>query len=32
MSTVFDISVGPDGFLYAATHARGIWKTALSTL
>jgi hypothetical protein len=32
MSTVFDISIGPDGFLYAATHARGIWKTALSTL
>ena len=32
ITTVFDLSVGPDGFLYAATHGRGIWKTPLSTL
>ena len=32
LTTVFDLSIGPDGFLYAATHGRGIWKTPLSTL
>jgi hypothetical protein len=32
LTTVFDILVGPDGFLYAATHGRGIWKTPLSAL
>ncbi|HEX6872101.1 MAG TPA: hypothetical protein VF163_13470, partial [Micromonosporaceae bacterium] len=31
-TTVFDILVGPDGYLYAATHGRGIWKTPLSGL
>lgn len=32
LTTVFDIHVGPDGFLYAATHGRGIWKTPVSSL
>jgi hypothetical protein len=32
LTTVFDITIGPDGFLYAATHGRGIWKTPLTTL
>ncbi|HEX5997186.1 MAG TPA: hypothetical protein VFY84_18765 [Jiangellales bacterium] len=32
LTTVFDLNVGPDGFLYAATHGRGIWKTSLSSL
>ena len=32
LTTVFDIHVGPDGYLYAATHGRGIWKTPLSGL
>jgi hypothetical protein len=32
LTTVFDLNVGPDGFLYAATHGRGIWKTPLATL
>ena len=32
ITTVFDLSVGPDGFLYAATHGRGIWRTPVSTL
>ena len=32
LTTVFDLTVGPDGFLYAATHGRGIWKTPLSGL
>ncbi|HET6165669.1 MAG TPA: hypothetical protein VFE07_02475 [Marmoricola sp.] len=32
LTTVMDLTVGPDGFLYAATHGRGIWKTALSSL
>jgi hypothetical protein len=32
LTTVFDLSVGPDGFLYAATHGRGIWRTPVSTL
>jgi hypothetical protein len=32
LTTVFDITVGPDGYLYAATHGRGIWKTPVSSL
>jgi hypothetical protein len=32
ITTVFDLSVGPDGFLYAATHGRGIWRTPVSSL
>ncbi|WP_457112091.1 hypothetical protein [Marmoricola sp. URHA0025 HA25] len=32
LTTVYDISVGPDGYLYAATHGRGIWRTALGGL
>lgn len=32
LTTVFDLTVAPDGFLYAATHGRGIWKTPLNTL
>jgi len=23
---VMDLTVGPDGLLYAATHGRGIWS------
>jgi len=26
VSTVTDLSIGPDGLLYAATHGRGIWS------
>jgi hypothetical protein len=26
-----DLSVGPDGVLYAATHSRGIWGYRLPT-
>jgi hypothetical protein len=26
VSTVMDLSVGPDGLLYAATHGRGLWS------
>jgi hypothetical protein len=32
LTTVFDLSVGPDDYLYAATHGRGIWRTPLSGL
>ncbi|PWU50602.1 glycosyl hydrolase [Micromonospora globispora] len=32
LTTVFDLTVGADGYLYAATHGRGIWKTPLSLL
>ncbi|MDQ1586358.1 MAG: hypothetical protein QOH80_1723, partial [Actinomycetota bacterium] len=32
LTTVFDLSVGPDGYLYAGTHGRGLWRTPLSTL
>jgi hypothetical protein len=32
LTTVFDITVGPDGYLYAATHGRGIWKTPVNSL
>jgi hypothetical protein len=32
MTTVFDLHDGTDGFLYAATHGRGIWKLDKSSL
>jgi hypothetical protein len=32
LTTVFDLTVGVDGNLYAATHGRGIWRTPLSSL
>jgi hypothetical protein len=32
LTTVFDLSVAPDGSLYAATHGRGIWRVPLSSL
>ncbi|HEX5995248.1 MAG TPA: hypothetical protein VFY84_08930, partial [Jiangellales bacterium] len=32
LTTVFDLNIAPDGYLYAATHGRGIWKTSLSSL
>jgi hypothetical protein len=32
LTTVFDISIGPDSNLYAATHGRGIWKVPLGSL
>lgn len=32
LTTVFDITVAPDGYLYAGTHGRGIWKVALGSL
>jgi hypothetical protein len=28
ITTVMDLTVGPDGLLYAATHGRGIWSIA----
>jgi hypothetical protein len=28
-TTVMDLSVGPDGNLYAGTHGRGIWRVAI---
>ena len=32
LTTVMDVEVAPDGYLYAATHGRGIWRIALSAL
>lgn len=32
LTAVFDLHVGADGQLYAATHGRGIWKTPLARL
>jgi hypothetical protein len=32
LTAVFDIHVSQDGFLYAATHGRGIWRTPLILL
>ena len=29
MAVITDLSIGPDGYLYAATYGRGIWKTAI---
>jgi hypothetical protein len=28
LTTTMDLSVAPDGYIYAATHGRGIWKIA----
>lgn len=32
LTTVYDLHVGPDEFLYAGTHGRGIWRTSISGL
>ena len=32
LTTVFDLHVSSNGYLYAATHGRGIWRTRLSRL
>jgi hypothetical protein len=32
LTTVFDLHQGVDGYLYAATHGRGIWRTPISAL
>jgi hypothetical protein len=32
LTTVFDLHVSGDGFLYAATHGRGIWRTPIALL
>lgn len=32
LTAVWDLHVAGDGYLYAATHGRGIWKTRLSGL
>jgi hypothetical protein len=32
LTSVYDLHVGVDGNLYAATHGRGIWRTRLSRL
>jgi hypothetical protein len=32
LTTVFDLHVSADGFLYAATHGRGIWRTPIVLL
>jgi hypothetical protein len=32
LTTAFDLHVSRDGFLFAATHCRGIWKTPLFPL
>jgi hypothetical protein len=32
LTAVYDLHVSRDGFLYAATHGRGIWKTPLLTM
>jgi hypothetical protein len=29
MAVITDLSIGPDGYLYAATYGRGIWRTAV---
>jgi hypothetical protein len=31
-TVVMDVEVGPDGFIYAATHGRGIWRITASGL
>ncbi len=31
LTTVMDVEVGPDGYLYAATHGRGIWRISIPT-
>ena len=32
LTAVFELHLGPDGQLYAATHGRGIWKTPIARL
>jgi hypothetical protein len=32
LTSVFDLHIGPDGYLYAATHGRGVWRTPVRTL
>ena len=32
LTTVFDLHLGPDGYLYSGTHGRGIWRTPASSL
>ena len=32
LTSAFDIHAGPDGFLYTATHGRGIWRTSVASL
>jgi hypothetical protein len=32
LTAVFDLHVAPDGYLYAATHGRGVWRTPLRGL
>ncbi len=32
LTAVFDLHVSADGWLYAATHGRGIWRTPLTAL
>jgi hypothetical protein len=32
LTAVFDLHVAPDGYLYAATHGRGVWRTPLRRL
>ena len=32
LTTAFDLHVSANGFLYAATHGRGIWRTPLFLL
>jgi hypothetical protein len=32
VTTVMDVELGPDGYLYAATHGRGIWRIDASGL
>jgi hypothetical protein len=32
LTATFDLLAGPDGYLYAAAHGRGIWQTRLSEL
>jgi sugar lactone lactonase YvrE len=27
-TSVNDVTLGPDGYIYAATHGRGIWRIA----
>jgi len=29
MAVITDLSIGPDGYLYAATYGRGLWRTAV---
>ncbi|MEP6638634.1 MAG: glycosyl hydrolase, partial [Chloroflexota bacterium] len=31
-TVVMDVEVGPDGYIYAATHGRGIWRISASGL